>query len=180
MRQKVELAFQVCTWVLPSSRLRARLYALLFPVGAGTTIGPGALFYRPHGERSVLRLGRRVCVGRRVRIDLSGRVDIGSDVTIAEEASLLTHEHSMASRALRREQPWETHPLLIGDDAWICMRAIVLPRVGRIGRGAIIGAGAVVTKEVPDYWIVAGNPARKIGERGAGPVADHLSDEGGV
>ena len=54
----------------------------------------------------------------------------------------------------------ETTPLLIDGDVWIGSRAIILPGCKRIGHGAIIGAGAVVTKDVPDWAIVGGNPAR--------------------
>ena len=57
------------------------------------------------------------------------------------------------------------NPLCIGHDVWIGLRAIILPRCGRIGDGAVIGAGAVVTRDVPPFAIVAGNPGRVIGER---------------
>lgn len=50
--------------------------------------------------------------------------------------------------------------LVVGNDVWIGQNAIILPRVRRIGDGAVIGAGAVVTEDVPDYAIVAGNPAK--------------------
>lgn len=51
-------------------------------------------------------------------------------------------------------------PLVISDDAWIGANAIILPGCRRIGRGAVVGAGAVVTRDVPDYAIAGGNPAR--------------------
>lgn len=54
----------------------------------------------------------------------------------------------------------EASPLLIDGDVWIGSRAIILPGCKRIGHGAIIGAGAVVTKDVPDWAVVGGNPAR--------------------
>jgi acetyltransferase-like isoleucine patch superfamily enzyme len=56
-------------------------------------------------------------------------------------------------------------PLVIGDDAWIGANAIVLPGCGRIGRGAVVGAGSVVTRDVPDFAVVAGNPARIVRQR---------------
>jgi len=52
--------------------------------------------------------------------------------------------------------------LVIGHDVWVGRNALILPRVGQIGNGAVIGAGAVVTKDVPPYAIVVGNPARII------------------
>lgn len=58
-----------------------------------------------------------------------------------------------------------TSPLIVADDAWIGARALILPGCGRIGRGAVVAAGAVVTKDVPDYAVVAGSPARVIRHR---------------
>ncbi len=52
--------------------------------------------------------------------------------------------------------------LIIGNDVWVGMNAIILPSVSRIGDGAVIGAGSVVTKDVPPYAIMAGNPARVV------------------
>lgn len=57
------------------------------------------------------------------------------------------------------------NPLTIEDDVWIGAHVIVLPRCRRIGVGAIVGAGSVVTKDVPPFTIVGGNPARRLGER---------------
>jgi maltose O-acetyltransferase len=55
-----------------------------------------------------------------------------------------------------------SQPLLIEDDVWIGTRVIILPNVKRIGKGSIIGAGSIVTKDVPDFAIVGGNPAKII------------------
>jgi acetyltransferase-like isoleucine patch superfamily enzyme len=55
--------------------------------------------------------------------------------------------------------------IVIGDDAWIGANAVILPGCKRIGVGAVIGAGAVVTKDVPDFTVVAGNPAKPIASR---------------
>ena len=56
-------------------------------------------------------------------------------------------------------------PLSIGNDVWVGEFAIILPSVKSIGNGAMIGAGSIVTKDVPPYTVVAGNPAKKIGTR---------------
>lgn len=56
----------------------------------------------------------------------------------------------------------ERPPLHIAGDVWIGARAIILPGCKRIGHGAIVGAGSVVTKDVPDWAIVGGNPAKII------------------
>ncbi|WP_448500992.1 CatB-related O-acetyltransferase [Sphingomonas sp.] len=65
-------------------------------------------------------------------------------------------------------------PQVIEDDVWIGHNAMILPGCRRIGRGAIIGAGAVVTRDVPRYTIVAGNPARPLRERFAPEMQDAL------
>ena len=68
-----------------------------------------------------------------------------------------------------------TRPLIVADDAWIGARALILPGCARIGRGAVVAAGAVVTRDVPDYAVVAGNPARVIRHRFDEPVR-HAAD----
>jgi acetyltransferase-like isoleucine patch superfamily enzyme len=73
----------------------------------------------------------------------------------------------------------ETMPprgLEISDDVWIGANAVLLPGCGRIGRGAVIGAGSVVTRDVPDYAVAAGNPARIIRERFPAAVQDMLQE----
>lgn len=64
----------------------------------------------------------------------------------------------------------------IGHDVWIGDWSIILPRVSKIGNGAIIGAGSVVTKDVPPYSIVAGNPAKIIGKRFPDEIINKLED----
>ena len=59
-----------------------------------------------------------------------------------------------------RQELIERSELVIGNDVWVGQNAIILPSVKRIGDGAVIGAGAVVTKDVPDFAVAAGNPAR--------------------
>ncbi len=111
--------------------------------------------------------GRKVFLGERNVINfgclLDGRkftIRFGDDVSIGPEASILTlgHDPQALDFADRGGD------VVIGDRAWIGYRVIVLPGVS-IGEGAVVGAGSVVTKNVPPYTIVAGNPARKIGER---------------
>jgi maltose O-acetyltransferase len=81
-------------------------------------------------------------------------------VSIGPEASILTLGHDPQSPDFADRGGAVT----IGDRAWIGFRALVLPGV-TIGEGAVIAAGAVVTKDVPPYTIVGGNPAREIGQR---------------
>ena len=70
--------------------------------------------------------------------------------------------------------PW-ANPPIIGNDVWIAAKSIVFQGV-KIGNGAVIGAGSVVTKDVPDYAIVAGNPARIIRYRFTPDIIAYLNE----
>lgn len=111
--------------------------------------------------------GRKVFIGKRNVINFGclfdGRrfcIRTGNDVSIGPEASILTLGHNPQSPEFEDRGG----DVLIGDRVWIGYRAIILPGV-TLGEGAVVGAGAVVTRDVPPFTIVAGNPARKIGER---------------
>lgn len=90
----------------------------------------------------------------RCEIALHDRVIIGSCVVINDGAVLLTASHSLTDPQWKLKRA----PIVIGDYAWIATNAIILPGV-IIGRGGVVGAGAVVRSDVPDYGVVAGNPA---------------------
>ena len=109
-----------------------------------------------------------VSIGGLVTFDLTADVILGDHVEIATGVQIFTHKHYWNhSRGLRKDvQAISFNPLTIGNDVFIGVGAIILGGVGWIGRGAIIGAGSVLTKPVPEFEVWAGNPARKIGERG--------------
>lgn len=87
-------------------------------------------------------------------------VTIGARTLIGPNVSLYSGTHP-EDPILRNgtNGPELGRPIIIGEDVWIGGNAIILPGVN-IGRGAVIGAGSVVTKDVPDFWIAGGNPAR--------------------
>jgi maltose O-acetyltransferase len=90
-------------------------------------------------------------------------VTIGNYVMIGPETLIITqnHIHSDITSPIGLQGNENVKPVVICDDVWIGARVIILP--GRkIGKGAIVGAGAVVTRDVPDYAIVGGNPAKVI------------------
>ena len=95
-----------------------------------------------------------------------GTVKIGRDVMIGEELMVISQNHKFNDiNVPMRKQGWrENKPVTIKDDVWIGARVTILPGI-TIGRGSIVGAGSVVTKDVPSFSIVAGNPARIIGSR---------------
>lgn len=107
-----------------------------------------------------LTLHDRACLGDRANAYSLGEIEIGARAIVAQEAYLSTGSHDFT----RPEVPLLTGKITIGDDAFVGARAFVLPGV-TIGSRSIIGACSVVTKDVPEDWIVAGNPARQIGKR---------------
>ncbi|MBE6037126.1 MAG: acyltransferase [Clostridiales bacterium] len=125
-----------------------------------------------------LDLGRRVSLSTRIEIGdrsgigdrswIHGKVIIGDDVMMGPECVMLTANHNMARTdiPMNRQGDGEEKPVRIGNDVWLGARVIVLPGV-TIGDGAVIGAGSVVTKDVPPYCVAAGNPARVIRDRRA-------------
>lgn len=102
----------------------------------------------------LLVLNDNVQINRSVQIDTTGGLVIGKNTVISEQACIYTHDHGRDPRSAPVPKP-----KAIGKDVWIGMRAIILANCERIGDGAIIGAGAVVTKNVPDGVTVVGNPA---------------------
>ncbi len=111
--------------------------------------------------------GRKVTLGQRNVINFGTLIDgrtypvtVGDDVSIGPQASILTLGHDPQSPKFADKGG----PVTIGDRAWIGYGALVLPGV-TIGEGAVVAAGAVVTKDVAPFTIVGGNPAREIGQR---------------
>lgn len=111
-----------------------------------------------------LRIGDRSSIGKNALI--SQNVVIGKDVMMGPECIILTQNHNhLDSNIPMIEQGYEAaKPVEIGNDVWIGARVIILPGV-KVGNHSIIGAGAVVTKNVPDYSIVVGVPAKIIKRR---------------
>lgn len=98
-----------------------------------------------------------------------GSIRIGSNVQIAPNCGFYPYDHGTAAGELISKQPPETKgDIVIGDDAWLGFGAVVLSGV-RIGHGAVIGAGSVVTLDVPDGAIAVGVPARVVRMRALAP-----------
>jgi acetyltransferase-like isoleucine patch superfamily enzyme len=121
------------------------------------------------GRLSRLLVGASSFVGR-AEIMLHDTVTIGAHVCVNDGVLILTASHDL------RDPSWVqvAKPVVIGDYAWIASRAVILPGV-HIGRGAVVGAGAVVSRDVPPLALAVGNPAiiredRRIGEFNYHPV----------
>ena len=147
-------------WIgsIPSRSIRkVYLRQYLGELGTGTSVQMNCRFLNGRkvhlGERNVINFGS-LLDGRHYEIRT------GSDVSIGPEASILTLGHDPQSAGFSDRGG----PVIIGNRVWIAYRAIILPGI-TIGEGAVIAAGAVVTQDVEPYAIVAGSPARKVGER---------------
>lgn len=154
-------------------------HAVLARLGAGSVIQNGVRFDRPgtvsigrdcliwrgvgvaaEGSDAALWIGDRVEVNRDVLLDSTGGLRLADDVLISEAAVLYTHDHGLDAHAKPTLKPKQ-----IDSGAWIGMRAVLMPNCRHIGAGAVIGAGAIVTRDVPAGAIVAGNPAVIVGQR---------------
>ena len=100
-----------------------------------------------------------------VYFDCSGDINIGKGVNIHRNVSIFTHEHDHSKNVPIADSKVITSSLEIGDDVFIGANAIILSSVNKIGTGAVIGAGSVLTKDVGEYEIWAGNPAKFIRHR---------------
>ena len=105
------------------------------------------------GAPAVVRIGRGCSLGDRTQIHACRLVEIGDDVLISWDVTLLENNYHSSSKG----------PIRIESDVWIGCRAIVLSGV-TVGRGSVIAAGAVVTRDVPPHTLVGGNPARALRE----------------
>ena len=143
----------------PAVRRRI-LLDLLGSFGEGSEIRPP--FYCDYGYQTHVGAGTFVNVGL-VVLDVA-RVTVGDDVQIGPYVQLLTATHPV--EAAPRRAKWESaEPIVIGDNAWLGGGVIVCPGV-TIGADTVVGAGAVVTQDLPRGVLAVGNPARIIRELG--------------
>lgn len=110
-----------------------------------------------NGPASRLSVGERSFISTGVHLALHDKITIGNRVVINSNVQLLTGSHDVNDSSWRRKDG----PIIINDYAWIAQNAIILPGV-TIGRGAVVGAGAVVSRDIPANGIVVGNPAKLI------------------
>ncbi len=143
--------------LVPSHYFRRFFYRLAgIKIGSGSTIHTGARFYDP---RNII-IGKDSIIGEGAVLDGRKKLSIGNHVALASEVMVYNSEHNIESLDFTAIEA----PVKIEDYVFIGPRAIILPGV-TVGRGAIVAAGAVVTKDVPPYAVVGGVPAKIIGER---------------
>jgi acetyltransferase-like isoleucine patch superfamily enzyme len=115
-------------------------------------------------EQGWISIGDDTYIGPKAVLFGAGGIDIGSQVLISPGVVITSHQHSFidADRPMNA-QPMEFAPIVIEDNVWIGSNATVLPGV-RVGSGSVVGAGAVVTKNVPRRVLSLGVPARVLRE----------------
>lgn len=142
---------------IPIRLLRMGTYRLLgMKIGKGTEIDRRVELRNP----KKIAIGDHTLIGWFVLLSGNGGLKIGNNVNISSYAKIETGSHSLDTpdfHAVFKET-------VIEDDVWICTAAMILGGV-TIGRGAVVAAGGVVTKDIPPYTIVGGVPAKPIGER---------------
>lgn len=119
------------------------------------------------GAGGSITIGARTTIQPRCQFSAhKGSIHIGADVQIAPNCSFYPYDHGIAPDELIKNQPLQTKGgIVIEDDAWLGVGVIVLDGV-RIGKGAVVGAGSVVTRDVGDGAIAVGSPARVTKMRG--------------
>jgi maltose O-acetyltransferase len=144
----------------PSHAVRQWFYrsVMQFEIGQRSFIFMGAEF----DTRGQFKLGDHSTINQDCRLDNRGGLEIGRNVSISANVCILTADHDPQSADFAGRM----RPVRIADYAFVGTRAMILPGV-TIARGAVVAAGAVVTKDVGERIIVAGCPARQIGVRGA-------------
>lgn len=144
----------------PSHHIRNLIYhASGMQIGKGSHIYSGAEIRNQFG----IKIGKGTSIGHNAILDGRGGLVIGNSVNFSSGVWIWTVEHSITSANFEGVSA----PVKIEDYVWLSCRVTVLPGV-TIGEGAVACAGAVVTKNVEPYAIVAGVPAKKIGERPRG------------
>jgi len=132
-------------------------------IGTYTIVRPSSWYGWEMGEG--IRIGDNVIIGPNCFLGFGGKIEIGNHVMIAPHVVIVSHNHSFDNLNVpMRNQALQCLPITIEEDVWISSHVTILPGV-RIGRGAIIAAGAVVNHDVEPFSIVGGVPAKKIGVR---------------
>ena len=131
-------------------------------IGPGCSIGAHAFIHGP------VTLGKNVSINARASLDGGARgIVVGDGCRIATGACVYAFDHQFEAARLIHEQPVRSNGIEIGADVWIGAMAGITDGV-RIGAHAVVGMGAVVTHDVPEFAIVGGVPARVLGDRRKG------------
>lgn len=155
----LEFEVMVLRWAghIPLHHARRFCYRLGgIKIGPGSTIHMWANFYNPWN----IEIGKDSIIGEGVVLDGRDKLIIGDHVDMASEVMIYNAQHDINDPIFKAQKL----PVIIGDYVFVGPRAIILPGV-KIGKGAVVAAGAVVTKDVEENSIVGGVPAKEISKR---------------
>lgn len=143
---------------IPYHGLRMKTYRRLgVVIGEGSTI----LMSTEMHHATEIVIGSATIINQHCYLDGRGGLSIGDNVNISSHVLLVAGSHDVQDGT---HFLGYANPVVVEDYVWLCTRSLILPGV-TVGRGAVVAAGAIVTKSVPPHTIVAGIPAVKIGER---------------
>jgi acetyltransferase-like isoleucine patch superfamily enzyme len=145
---------------VPQRYLRRTLLGLGADIGLNVTIKTGLTIDNLERGLARLKIGDNVYLGPGIFLDVAAPITVEAEAVLAPRVMILTHG-DVGDRMLARFIKRKEGPVILKRGCWVGAAAIILPGI-TIGEGAIVGAGAVVTHDVPDYTTVAGNPAREI------------------
>lgn len=148
------------TGKIPSHIIRGLIYRYIFHVHMEdkVVIYGGAEIRTPYN----LFIGQGSIIGDDSRLDARNKIIIGENVNISTGVWIWTEQHDIQSPTF--SSPVGRKTVVIHDRAWISSRVTILPGV-EIGEGAVVAAGAVVTKDISSFAVVGGVPAKEIGKR---------------
>lgn len=167
-------------WTIKRAGLRGKHDCIIEPggrvkfpdnlkLGVGVKIGSGVLIHC--GQKAIKSSHRNVTIGDKAYIGPNcvllgeGGIEIGKNCEIAPGVVITSQQHTYTRLDIpMKDQPAEMLAVILEDDVWLGCNASVLPGV-RIGKGSVIGAGAVVNKDIPAYSVAVGVPAKVIKRR---------------
>lgn len=144
---------------------RTAAYIKHYGLGENCSVQYGVTIICEHFSVGKITCGEKVLFARDCDIDYTGDLTIGDRVAFSEGVKVLTHNHVTDYSIKGESKGCVKTPLVIQDRVWIGSKAVIMPGVSEIGRGAVISACAYVRTRVPPYAIMMGNPAKVIGFR---------------
>jgi acetyltransferase-like isoleucine patch superfamily enzyme len=157
---KALLIYIANAWIMKIPNHSFRLFYLKriigFKIGKESSVNYG-VFFSGSENGTHISIGDNTVINRFVYLDGRFPLIIGNNVSVSHYVKIHTLTHDLNSRSFEGKPG----PVQIHDDVWVGVSAIIMPGV-TIGRGAVIGAGAVVTKNIPEYGVAVGIPARVI------------------
>ena len=138
-------------------------YAKHYGLSEKISVQYGVTIICEHYSIGTIKCGNHILFARNVDIDYTGDLTLEDYVELSEGVKIFTHNHDVNFDPKDVKRGCILTPLIIRERVWIGSRAIIMPGVREIGRGAVVSANSVVSKKVPPYAVVMGNPAKIIG-----------------